>query len=271
MKSNVVTVSTSALPAASYTKPFSDISKIEDINRRELKVAKGKELATRANLVQGKVHKSNNRYENKKLDYKSKFNNPIFKKKRYCLVCGKPGHDAPHWRKRVINDIPPKPKVNLVERDDIIAAVISQTFFVANVQDWVVYSGATKHICTNRNVFTSYSTMGKGEEHVYLGDSRIASVLGKGRVLLKLTSGSKILALNEVLHVPNIRANLISVVLLEKAGIKVSFGSDKIIPTKNDIFIRKYYCNQRLFVLNISVITNKNASSCAFLFDSFNL
>ncbi|XP_043809042.1 uncharacterized protein LOC122722409 [Manihot esculenta] len=84
MEPNVVTVSTSTLPAAPYAKSFPDISKIEDTNRRELKAAKGKELTTRANLVQGKVHKSN--------------------------------------RKKVINDNPPKPKVNLVEGDDIIAA-----------------------------------------------------------------------------------------------------------------------------------------------------
>ena len=161
----------------------------------------------------------------------------------------------------MINDNPPKPKVNLVEGDDIIAAVISQTFLVANVQEWVVDSGATRHICANRNAFTSYTIVGEGEEHVYLSDSRTTSVLGKGKVLLKLTSG-KTLALNEVLHVPNMRANLISVTQLGKVGIKVSFGSDKIILTKNKIFIGKSYCNHGLFALNISAITNGNASSC---------
>ena len=59
--------------------------------------------------------------------------------------------------------------------------------------------------------------MGEGEEHVYMGDSITANVIGKGKVLLKLTSG-RTLALNEVLHVPNIRANLISVALLGKVG-----------------------------------------------------
>ncbi|KAG5238065.1 RNA-directed DNA polymerase [Salix suchowensis] len=60
-----------------------------------------------------------------------------------------------------------------------------------------------------------------GEEVVYLGDSRTRNVLGKGKVILKLTSG-KTLALNEVLHVPNIRANLVSVAVLGKFRIKVS-------------------------------------------------
>jgi len=49
--------------------------------------------------------------------------------------------------------------------------------------------------------------------------------------MLKLTSG-KTLALSDVLHVPNIRTNLISMALLSKGGIKVSFESDKIVLTK---------------------------------------
>jgi len=60
---------------------------------------------------------------------------------------------------------------------------------MTNVSKWVVDSGATKHICANISAFTSYTSVGYGEKHVYLGDSRTAPILGKGKVLLKLTSG----------------------------------------------------------------------------------
>lgn len=86
---------------------------------------------------------------------------------------------------------------------------------------------------------------------------------------MKLTSG-KTLALNDVLHVPNIRANLISMALLIKVGVKVSLESDKIVITKNNIFVGKGYCNQGLFVLNISDVINENASS-AYLIDSYDV
>jgi len=92
--------------------------------------------------------------------------------------------------------------------------------------------------------------VGDGEEQVYLGDSRTVAVSGKGKVMLKLTSG-KTLALSDVLHVPNIRTNLISVGLLNKGGIKVSFESNKIVMTKSNVFVGKGYCDQGLFVLNI--------------------
>lgn len=122
---------------------------------------------------------------------------------------------------------------------------------MTDVKKWVVDSGATKHICGNKDVFTSYTHVGVEEEHVYLGDSRTTPVLGKGKVLLKLTSG-KTLALTNVLHVPTIRTNLISVALLGKSGIKVVFDSDKIVMTKNDTFLGKGYNDQGLFVLNVS-------------------
>ena len=124
----------------------------------------------------------------------------------------------------------------------------------------MVDSGATRHICANRSAFTSYTSVGDGEEHVYLGDSRTTPVIRKGKVLLILTSG-KTLALSDVLHVPCIRVNLIFVALLGKVGVKVSFEYDKIVMTKNNAFVGKGYCDQCLFVLNISEIINESCSS----------
>ena len=72
-----------------------------------------------------------------------------------------------------------------------------------NMKDWVVDSGATRHICGNRSAFTSYTTLKEGEEQVVIGDFRSTPMIGKGKVLLKLTSG-KVLALSDVLHVLDI-------------------------------------------------------------------
>ncbi|OMO89770.1 Integrase, catalytic core [Corchorus capsularis] len=244
---------------------------VEATTRKEIQANKAKEITTKANLVQHQQP----RYKNKKPDFKPKMTNPTFKKQNTCFVCGKPGHYAAQCRNRKMgNDRPARPRVNLVEADepdDIIAAVISQANIMANLKEWIVDSGATRHICANRDAFTSYTTVGEGEETIYLGDSRAAQVQGKGKVLLKLTSG-KTLALQDVLHVPNIRANLISVSLLGKVGVKVSFESDKIVMTKNNVLVGKGYCNQGLFVLNIvNVIMNGNASSSAYMVDSMEL
>ncbi|XP_068483448.1 uncharacterized protein [Phaseolus vulgaris] len=242
---------------------------IEDTNRKECAAAKAKTLSAKANVVEDKL--APKRYK-KKIDHKKKYNkfsrtngtNPTFKKKGNCFVCGKLGHHAPQCRHRAKNGYPPK--ANLVEGENTIVVIISQVNLVTNVSKWVVDSGATRHICANKNVFTSYTSVGDGEEQVYLGDSRTTPVLGKGKILLKLTSG-KTLVLSDVLHVPSIRVNLISVTLLSKVGVKVSFEYDKIVMTKNNVFVGKGYCDQCLFVLNISEIMNESESS-AYIVDS---
>ena len=109
---------------------------------------------------------------------------------------------------------------------------------VTNMKDWVVDFGATRHIYGNRSAFTSYTTVKEGEKQVFLGDSRSTPVIGKGKVLFKLTS-RKVFALSDVLHVPNIRWNLVSVSLLGKARMRILFDSDKIVLTKDDIFVGK--------------------------------
>ena len=152
--------------------------------------------------------------------------------------------------------------------EEVIIAVISQVNMVTNNKEWVVYSSATRHICASKESFSTYTPVENGEEVVYLGDSRTVNVLGKGKVHLKLTSG-KILTLSEVLHVPNIRENLVSMALLGKVGIKVSFESDKIVMTKNNVFVGKGYCNQGLFVLNVSETMNESPS--AYLLDSVDI
>jgi hypothetical protein len=131
---------------------------------------------------------------------------------------------------------------------------------VTNEKKWVVNSSATRHICENKKFFSTYTSFNDEEEVVYLEDSRIANVLGKGKVLLKLTLG-KTLALNEMMHVLNIRANLVSIALLGKFRIKVLFEFDKIVMTKKNVFMGRGYYNHELFVLNIANVMNENASS----------
>ena len=227
-------------------------------------------MTTKANLVQTDTKRYKHKSQNS--DNKPKISNPqALKKKGTCYVCGKPDHHAPQCRKRVKNgNSGNPPKANLVEGDDIIAAVVSQGNMVTNFKNWVVDSGATRHICANRDAFTSYTPVGDDENVVYLGDSHTAQVLGKGKVMPKLTS-RKTMALNDVLHVPTIRANLVPDALLGKVGVKVSFESDKIVMAKNNIFVGKGFCNQGLFVLSIFEVINGNATSSAYLVDSYDI
>ena len=70
-------------------------------------------------------------------------------------------------------------------------------------------------------------------------------------------------SLNNVLHFPNIIYNLISVFVFEKAGVKVSFKGDKIVVTKNGVFVGKGHCCGDLFIINVldTIINNKVSPS----------
>ena len=77
---------------------------------------------------------------------------------------------------------------------------------------------------------------------MFMGDSRSSLAIVKGKVLLKLPF-RKVFALSDVLHVPDIHWNLVLVSLLGKAGVMIMFDSNKIVLTKNDVFVGKGYCN----------------------------
>ena len=120
--------------------------------------------------------------------------------------------------------------------------VSSEVSLVTNMKDWVVDFGTTRHVCGNKSASTSYTIVKEGDEQVFMSDSRSTPVIGKGKVLLKITS-RKVLALNDVLQVLDISWNLVSVSLLGKARVRILFDSNKIVLTKNDSFVGKGYCN----------------------------
>ena len=87
---------------------------------------------------------------------------------------------------------------------------------------------------------------------------------------LKLTFG-KILSLNDVLYVPEMRYNLISVSVLGKASVKVIFENDEVVLTKCGNLVGKgHYCDG-LFLLNVSCVMNENTCSNIYLTNSIDL
>jgi len=69
---------------------------------------------------------------------------------------------------------------------------------------------------------------------------------------------------------PSIKVNLISMALLSKVGVKVSFESNKIVMKKNNVFVGNGYCDQGLFVLNISDVMKESVPS-AYIVDLYDI
>ena len=241
-------------------------------------------LEAKANVVEGtsskqKFQKSKTKKIGKKAVNLHAPKGKDFKKiKGNCWVCGKSGHRAQDCRHRkdqnvprnVANSTPNNQAANVTAMDLDLVAVISEINMISNVKGWWVDTGATRHICGDKNLFSEFTPIIGGEK-LYMGNSSTSVVEGKGTMLLKFTSG-KIVTLVDVLYVPEIRKNLVSGPLLSKKGFKLVFESDKFVLTKAGMYIGKGYLTDGMFKLNVIVsdAINKNNAS-VYIADSFDI
>lgn len=86
--------------------------------------------------------------------------------------------------------------------------------------DWLIDSGATKHMTDTQNKFISVTELGLG--HFVKQGDYVRAIRGISSVRFKLFFG-KILDLHGVLFVPELRTSLISISALEKEGFGVLF------------------------------------------------
>ena len=138
------------------------------------------------------------------------------------------------------------PPANL--SDEQLVTMISEVNIVGGSEGWWVDTGASRHVCYDRAVFKSYSDA--EDKKVLLGDSHTTIVAGIGEVELKFTSGKTII-LKDVLHTPEMRKNLVSGYLFNKAGFSQTIGADLFTLTKNGVFVGKGYATEGMFKLNI--------------------
>ena len=103
-----------------------------------------------------------------------------------------------------------------------------------------------------------------------MGNSATSKVEDQGQVVLKITSGKE-LTLNNVLHVPYIRRNLVSGSLLSKKGFILVFESDKFVLTKYEMYVGKGYMSDGLFKMNVMTIVPNKKNSFAYILESSNV
>ncbi|XP_075091902.1 uncharacterized protein LOC142172044 [Nicotiana tabacum] len=76
------------------------------------------------------------------------------------------------------------------------------------------------------------------DETIFMGNSVMAKFEGYGKIFLNMTS-SKVVTLNNVCHVPEIRKNLYSISLFVKNDFKCVFILDKVVISKNGVYLKK--------------------------------
>ncbi|XP_073222326.1 uncharacterized protein [Cicer arietinum] len=176
-----------------------------------------------------------------------------------CFYCGKDGHMARKCRRK--HDL--SNQANLTEEQFI--AMITEIRLVGGSDGWWIYTGASHHVCYDRDMFKTY--VAAEDKKMLLGDSHTTNVAGIGDVELIFTSG-KTLILKDVMHTPEIRKNLVSGFLLNKTWFTQSIGAYLYIISKNGIFVGKRYASDGMFQLNVEF--NKMSLS-AYMLRDFNI
>lgn len=100
-------------------------------------------------------------------------------------------------------------------------------------QGWFVDSAATCHMCSDEDFFTELDK--SKNENVYLADGSLIKAKGIGEGFLNLKD-NKILVKN-VLFVPELDGNLLSVRKLVLEGFKITFNENKcFISSENNVY-----------------------------------
>ena len=149
---------------------------------------------------------------------------------RLCYNCGKPGHLARNcskpkkWERDNANQAKEKENANHAKEEDDYAFATQDGPHFKSMCKWILDSGATKHMTPHRMAFHTYEVI--SPRNVHLGDDSVVNAIGIGSILVEvLVRGrEKMMTIKDVLHVPKLQANLLSVSKLVSSGLKVQFN-----------------------------------------------
>lgn len=155
-----------------------------------------------------------------------------------CFKCDKIGHshNICPGRKRIqvaLAEIK-KEKEEVEENHAFYLALSSE--LNSNKNAWIINSGASRHITGFRDKFESFSEYTSKE--VTIGDNSTHPIKGIGSCFIHLNS-SITLQLNNVLYVPGIKRNLVSISGLFDQGYRITFQEDRVLSWPKNANIKK--------------------------------
>lgn len=116
---------------------------------------------------------------------------------------------------------------------NVMNPLTSNTSNINNTQacDWLIDSGASMHLCNNRTYFDNATFKHIPHKNVVLGNNECIQAIGIGdipvRVRINNTSNLIDVTFKDVLYVPDIAANLLSVAKITSNDVKVMFTGNE--------------------------------------------
>jgi hypothetical protein len=155
--------------------------------------------------------------------------------KPICYECDEEGHikrDCPKLKK---NQEDLRYKLNRIRENKAAneGAEYVGSFYssASELSSWVIDSGATSHVTAERELFSEIRSV---DATVVVANGEKVKARGAGKVEIKVNFGDKILVLHDVLWVPEIDMNLLSVQKFAQQGHEVLFEARNVYMIKGD-------------------------------------
>ena len=190
-------------------------------------------------------------------------NNEIKSFRGVCHYCHERGHYARDCLKRNSKDNsqsgPTRSKgkgsANCAEKSNPDPIIDEEALFTSDLvinSGWIIDSGATQHMTFEKNHLSDYVEF-KQPCTVNLGDNRTILAYGKGtyRILADLDGNVQHIALRDVLYLPDLEKNLLSVRAMAKLGASVQFESDRCKIVRNSKLLAIGEMQGKLYILKI--------------------
>ncbi|KAL6533177.1 hypothetical protein OROMI_027289 [Orobanche minor] len=183
-----------------------------------------------------------------------------------CFHCGKKGHTKKYCRllkkenskegenaPKKENGKGEKAEVNTATEEFFVCCDFDTVNFAKDESSWVVDSGATCHVTSRRDFYSSYTPGNYGI--VKMGNQGLSKIVGVGDVYLKFDTGVELI-LRNVKHVPDMRLNVISVGLLDDDGYFNGLGNGLWKLTRGSLIVGRGKKEEKLYVTHPKVTIN---------------
>ncbi|CAL1383495.1 unnamed protein product [Linum trigynum] len=173
-----------------------------------------------------------------------------------CYHCNQPGHMKRECRILKREQAREKGVENREKDDTTVAATDGDVVIVCDAgfvnlacleSTWVVDSGASFHVTSRVDLFSSYTNGNYG--CVRMGNDGASKIVGMGDIHLETNTGCK-LVLKDVRHVPDMRLNLISTGKLDDDGYTNYFGEGKWKLSRGSLVVAKGKKESTLYMTN---------------------
>nr|CAN73998.1 hypothetical protein VITISV_043372 [Vitis vinifera] len=189
--------------------------------------------------LQGKKFFKNNKGKAEGSSRKGKFSS--------CSHCRRTNHaEKDCWHKEQNASVTEEDK-----NDDEHLFMASQAFSSHELNTWLIDSGCTSHMTKYMSIFTSIDR--SVQPKVKLGNGEVVQAKGKGTIAISTKKGTKIVT--NVLYIPDLDQNLLSVAQILRNGYAVSFKENFCFITNvHEKEIAKIKMNGNSFYLKLDLV-----------------